>query len=351
MSADRTKIQKAFERQSETCLSLDGPFTARICRLIGARLDETSAFGRRVWSWPRESLLPDLMPLRCAAALNVLVRMGGASELAKCYPPQEAIADETLWRAISATVAREDSFMTAFLDSPPQTNEVSRSSVLLGGFLHIALQTRMPLALYETGASAGLNLLFDRYAYDLGEGRTWGPQDSKVRIVSPWAGAIPPLDMPIEIVSREAVDLRPVDARDDKDRDRMLAYIWPEQIARVARIEAALDVVAQSGIKVEQGDALAWLRGKMAAAPQKGVCRVVYHSVFAQYLPLEIRHALRAEIGEAGARATAEAPFAWLAMEAAPDRMGCELTLAIWPGGERRTLARVDWHGKWAQWG
>ncbi|MDE2362800.1 MAG: DUF2332 family protein [Hyphomicrobiales bacterium] len=350
MSVDRTSIQKAFDRQSEACLSLDGPFTARICRLIGARLGESSAFGRRVWSWPRQSLLPDLMPLRCAAALNFLVRMGKAPGLARLYPPHEGADDETLWRAIEATVAAHDPFMTAFLDSPPQTNEVSRSAVLLGGFLQVARETQMPLALYEAGASAGLNLLFDQYGFDLGEGREWGPRDSKVRIFSPWSGVSPPLDAAIEIASRDAVDLRPVDAREKNDRERMLAYIWPEQLARVARIEAALDVVAQSGLRVEAGDALAWLRAKMAAAPKAGVCRVVYHSVFAQYLPLDVRHALRAEIGAAGARATPEAPFAWLAMEAAPDRLGCELTLAIWPGGKRRTLARVDWHGKWAEW-
>jgi hypothetical protein len=303
-----------------------------------------------VFAWPRDSLLPDLMPLRCCAALNILVRTGRARELAALYPPHENADDDALWRAIKATIAAHDPFMTGFLDSPPQTNEVVRSAVLLGGFLHIAAQVDMPLALYEIGASAGLNLMFDRYAYDLGQGRSWGPQDSLVQIASAWRGPVPDLDTPLAIVSREAVDLRPVDARSRDDRERMLAYIWPEQVSRVRRIEAALDLVAASELRVEAGDALAWLVSRMKTPAQEGVCRTVYHSVFAQYLPAQVRNDLRAKIREIGESATSDAPFAWLAMEAAPDRMSCELSLTIWPGGERRVLAKVDWHGKWAEW-
>ena len=55
------------------------------------------------------------------------------------------------------------------------------------------------------------------------------------------------------------VDLKPVDARSREDRERMLAYIWPEQAERLRRIEPALDMVAHSDLVVAQGDALAWL--------------------------------------------------------------------------------------------
>ena len=346
MTTDKSQIVEAFRRQTAACASMDAPFTSRLCGLLGERLDASSAFGRRVLAWPQESLLPDLMPLRCCAALNILVRAGKATELARFYPPNDIADEEALWRAIETTIATHDSFMAGFLDSPPQTNEVVRSAVLLGGFLEIARQTGMPLALYETGASAGLNLMFDRYAYDLGEGRRWGPLESNVQIVSAWRGDAPSLATPLAIVSRQAVDLRPVDARNHDDRERM----WPEQVSRVRRIEAALDLVAASGLRVEAGDALAWLVSRMSAPATKGVCRTVYHSAFAQYLPAQLRTDLRTKIREIGEGATRDAPFAWLAMEAGPDRMSCELSLTIWPGGERRVLARVDWHGKWVEW-
>lgn len=343
------EIADAFERQAEACVGLGATFTARLCRLFGARLDDSSTFGRHVLAWPRDSLLPDLMPLRCCAALNLLVRRGQARRLEHLYPPYHAPDDDELWSAVVETIGVHDVAATAFLESPPQTNEVSRSAILLGGFLTIAAATGKPLALAELGASAGLNLLFDRYSFDLGEGRRWGP-NSPVRIACAWTGAAPALDARLEVVSRAAVDLRPVDARSQADRDRMLAYIWPEQTERLRRIEPALDIVADSDIVVEQGDALAWLRRRMAGPAPGGVCRVVYHSVFLQYLPPALRDSLRAEIRGCGEAATADAPFAWLAMESAPDRKACELRLTLWPGGEKRALARVDWHGRWAEW-
>lgn len=347
----RPDIAEAFERQAKACLELGAPFTSNLCSLLGARLDASSAFGRRIAAWPADSLWPDLVPLRCCAALNTLVRRGRASGLAAFYPPNAPGDDDPFWSAISTTIADHDAEMTAFLDSPPQTNEVVRSAILLGGFLTIAEAVDRPLALYELGASAGLNLLFDRYAYDLDEGRKWGDTKSPVRIASAWKGRAPSLATPLKVASRAAVDLRPVDARSTGDRERMLAYIWPEQTERLRRIEPALDMVAASDLQVEHGDALAWLKTMMAGPPQEGVCRVVFHSVFFQYLPADLRRALREKIVEIGERATTVAPFAWLSMEAGEDRMSCELRLTIWPGAERRALAKVDWHGRWAEWG
>ena len=348
--SDRQDIVDAFERQARACVDLGGPFTGNLCRILGANLDDRSAFGRRVATWPADSLWPDLVPLRCCAALNTLVRRGRAPALAAFYPPNDPGDDEPFWRAIEATIAAQGADMTAFLGSPPQTNEVVRSAVLLGGFLTIAEAVGRPLALYELGASAGLNLLFDRYAYDLDDNRKWGDAKSPVRIGSVWKGRAPALTTPLEIASRAAVDLRPVDARVSDDRERMLAYIWPEQTERLRRIEPALDMVAKSDLKVEQGDALAWLKNVMAGPPSDGLCRVVFHSVFVQYLPADLRRALREKIVEIGERATTAAPFAWLSMEAGEDRMSCELRLTIWPGAERRKLAEVDWHGRWAKW-
>ncbi|MCC2109032.1 MAG: DUF2332 family protein, partial [Hyphomicrobiales bacterium] len=234
--SDRQDIVDAFERQARACVDLGGPFTGNLCRILGANLDDRSAFGRRVATWPADSLWPDLVPLRCCAALNTLVRRGRAPALAAFYPPNDPGDDEPFWRAIEATIAAQGADMTAFLGSPPQTNEVVRSAVLLGGFLTIAEAVGRPLALYELGASAGLNLLFDRYAYDLDDNRKWGDAKSPVRIGSVWKGRAPALTTPLKIASRAAVDLRPVDARVSDDRERMLAYIWPEQTERLRRI-------------------------------------------------------------------------------------------------------------------
>ena len=81
MTTDKSQILEAFRRQTAACASMDAPFTSRLCGLLGERLDSSSAFGRRVLAWPQESLLPDLLPLRCCAALNILVRAGKAPKI------------------------------------------------------------------------------------------------------------------------------------------------------------------------------------------------------------------------------------------------------------------------------
>ena len=53
-----------------------------------------------------------------------------------------------------------------------------------------AWQVARPLALIEVGASAGLNLLFDRYGYDYGAGRSAGDPSAPVRFTCALRGAV-----------------------------------------------------------------------------------------------------------------------------------------------------------------
>src|SRR3954454_4209218 len=175
-----------FRTQAEWCDKLGSPFTALLCRPLADRLDETSGFGPRAVTWPMETLRGDLVALRCCGALHYYVRSHPQSELAKVYPPNAAPNVDALWQALRAAIRERDGELTKFLDMPPQTNEVSRAGVLLGGLLIVAARWGLPLSLIEIGASAGLNLNFNRFYYDLGTRRTWGDPQSSVHIKSEW---------------------------------------------------------------------------------------------------------------------------------------------------------------------
>lgn len=111
--------------------------------------------------------------------------------------------------------------------------------MLLPGFLAIGRETGMPLALHEIGASAGPNLLFDRYCYRYGDtGR--GPDGSPVRLEI--RGSAPPLGGFIDIASRKGADIAPVDIADAGSRLRLKSFIWADQEARLARLDAALAI-------------------------------------------------------------------------------------------------------------
>lgn len=344
-------IQQCFERQALACELLGSPFTSRVCAVLAERLTAQSRFGARIAQWPG-SHLSDALALRAAGALNALARSGKCSALAAVYPPHEVI-DETLWQGIAAAIITHDVFLHDYLDSPPQTNEVARSGSLLGGVLHIAAATSKPLDIYEIGASAGLNLGLDRYHYDLG-GSLWGTKVEGVAITQEWTGPLPPLDAKLEIWRRQGCDQNPLDPATDETRARLLSYCWPDQKARIERLQAALVSMARSGPGIAKADAADWVEAHFSAAPKSGITRVLMHSIVWQYLPPDVKARIRSAIEAAGAAATPDAPVAWLSVE--PDesaehpRPFADVSLTIWPGGETRVIGHADFHGRFTRW-
>ncbi|PLK72742.1 DUF2332 domain-containing protein [Rhizobium sp. TH135] len=339
-------IRQSFLRQAKACADLGSPFTARLCTLAAERLTDETRIGTMILGWPgNPDGTGDALALRLAGTLHALVRSGQDSALAAVYPPH-GVDDDTLWAAIEAAMRRDEAFMLERLKSAPQTNEVRRSSALLPGFLTIAAQTGKPLILSEVGASAGLNLQWDRYSYQLGDFR-WG-QASAVELAPRWGGPLPP-QAPIEITERAGCDLNPLDPSSEDDRLRLFSYIWADQQDRLDRTAAALEMATESSLKVEKADAIDWLR-KRLTTPRPGMAHVIYHTIAWQYLPPALRAEGEALIAEAGARATEAAPLARLQLEADGKPEGAALLLTLWPTGETREIGRADFHGRWVKW-
>jgi hypothetical protein len=216
----------------------------------------------------------------------------------------------------------------------------------MAGLLTVAERFPQPVALLELGASAGLNMLLDRYGYDLG-GLAAGDLASPLRLAPEWKGPPPP-DATVTVAARAGIDLRPMDSRGDGDR--LLAYVWPDQPARLRQLEAALAIAAQGPPRVEQGDAADWLEAKLAAPAAPGLTRVVLHSIAFQYFPAGVQARIGAAMLTAGAGASEEAPLAWLRFEMAAGDDKPSLRLRLWPAGEDRLLAWCHPHGSSVRW-
>ena len=337
-------VREAFSRQAEACETLGSPFTACLSKLFAERLGNGSAVADRILGWQGDpSPSADSVPLRIAGCLHALVLDGRAPALAAAYPPH-VVNDDQLWHAIEEATREHAGFILERLNSPPQTNEVRRSGALLPGFFLLGEMFGMPLILSEAGASAGLNLQWDRYAYDLG-GRTVGAANSTVRIAPEWRGRTPPAS-DVEVAARAGCDLNPIDAADPSQRLRMLSYIWADQADRLDRTAHALDIAARHDLSIERADAIDWLAGRFAQR-HAGAVHVVFHTIAWQYFPKTLQERGASLIAEAGAQATHGAPLARLALEADGKADGASLTLQIWPTGEIREIGRGDFHGRW----
>ncbi len=344
------RIHQGFTEQAHWCRQLGAPFTALLCDLFAEHLDRTSALGRRMAEWPAErSLAVDAVPLRLLGGLHALVRSGRLPELARLYPPTPTDHPQPLWTAIAGALAEAESELLPWLDGPPQTNEIGRSALLMSGLLTAVKAFPLPLALYEVGASAGLNLQLDRYAYRLGS-LAAGEPGSPVTLAPAWDGAAPP-EGEIRILRRRGADLNPLDTGREEHRNRLLGYIWPEQANRLARTEAALALAATAPPRIDRADAADWTERMLAPAPEPGTLRVLMHSIAFSYFPSETKRRLKAHLDLVGSAASAAAPLAWLRFEPDPEHGNLpSLRLRLWPDGTDRLLAFADPHVHSVRW-
>jgi hypothetical protein len=343
--ADEATNRGAFRIQEYYCRKMAAPLYADICTALADGLGRGSETGRRVLDWTGEPTR-DALPLRLIGGLHALVLAGADAELAAVFAGQ--VSGAALQQALNDILARNDAALLPWLDGPPQTNEAGRSGALIVGLIEVARRLGPKLEILEIGSSGGLNLLIDRYRFDLG-GAVLGPAESPVTIAPEWLGERPVLP-PLEIVSTRGCDVAPLDVTDPAVEARLSAYVWAEKPERLARLKTVIAMIRGQGVHLERADAADWMEARLAEPQAEGVTRVLMHSVVWQYIPDANTARIRAAMEAAGARATPSRPLAWVAME--PDRALGEQVVSIrtWPGPEaREVVATAHAHAAWVR--
>lgn len=336
----------AFLIQEHFCNVMGAPITARICAALAICLNRETRTGRRVLDWPGEPTT-DALPLRLVGGLHALDLAGVAPALSQVFAGTVTEPGE-VQQILNDTFAVHDESLYPWLDGPPQTNEAGRSAALMIGLIEVARRHGPKVELLEIGSSAGLNLLIDRFSFDLG-GARFGPVDSSVTIKPEWRGSPPP-DVPIEVVSVRGVEIQPIDVRNPAAADRLRAYVWADNPDRMERLTSAIAMIAEKPVDISQGDAADWVEARLAEPQAAGVTRVLMHSVVWQYLGEERQARIEAAMAAAADRATSERPLAWVRME--PNRIAAKQQVWVqsWPDyAEPVILADVQAHGAWIE--
>lgn len=340
------QLETAFRDQALACGNLGSPFMARLLNLLADHWPEDTALAAKCADYSGDiGPAGHSLPLRICGGLHAL-RLQDRAALAAIYPPHNP--DDTAFaEGILAALKSEDAFLTDWINSPPQTNELRRSAALIPGAMLAAAQYDLPVHLSELGASGGLNMMWDRFALQ-GPGWTVGAETPAVTLTPEWSGPPPRGTVP-HIADRRGVDLNPLDPTQDADLLRLTAYLWPDQPHRLENTRKAAGAVLAP---VDKSDAIDWLATRLGSAPD-GHLHIVQNTVAWQYFPAEAQARGIALMEAAGAAATPTHPLAWLQLETDGDLHGLgggAITLQLWPGGDTHHLGRADFHGRWVRW-
>jgi hypothetical protein len=285
------------------------------------------------------------LPLRLLAGVFRLVLTGRAPELVPFYPCLGGQEDPAqAWPVLRAVIATHPEELRTALEVPPQTNEVGRSVALLAGLFDVVTTTgTRPIRLLELGASAGLNLLLDRFWFS---GSDWqvGDPASPVQFADAISGPVRVADF--TVADRRGCDLHPVDASSPEGRLLLTSFVWPFHVHRHERLAAALRVAADHPVTVEQAAASAWV-GPTLEQTEDDVLPVVWHSITRLYWPPEEVADVEAVLADYGNRR----PLARVAMEfgtVGDASVRPELTATVWRPGRpprHRRLGSAHDHG------
>jgi hypothetical protein len=177
--------------------------------------------------------------------------------------------------------ADRDAVRACMLSHATQTNEPARCATLLP----VLAGLPQPLALIEVGASAGLCLLPDHYAYDYGGGR-FGPVGVEAPpVFACRAGGGPPIPsaMP-RIVWRAGLDLNPLDAGDPAQAGWLETLVWPEQTGRLAQLRAAMRIAASVRPRVVRGNLLGDELAALCREAPRDATLVIFHTAVLAYV-------------------------------------------------------------------
>lgn len=329
-----------FEQFIDEANKLDSPFYARLSALVSQDAEMLNLASRC-----RATPVPNLF----FSAIHYLLRRDDNHILSEYFPSLRAHPrnDDLLFSSLKDFCDCRAADIVPLLETRRvQTNEVNRCGIFLPAFdVVFELAGRRPLALVDVGTSAGLNLLWDKFAYSYDSILGVGPADSALHIHCKLIGSSrPPIPAHFPPVrKRVGIDLQPVDVHDPDQRLWLESLVWPDHPHRLLRLKAAIDVALRTPLELVRGDARKVLPTVVATIPRDLTCCLFHSASFNQLDGTEEN-----DIDQQLLAASANRDI---------HRIAAEFEHLVWHTYQRgeahtaTTLAAFDSHGRWLEWG
>lgn len=278
---------------------VDAPRISPLYGRIAIALSESEEALRVIETAPARRRHPTLV----LAALHDLALSGRAPALA------EAFASPC---AVEVVVGMSDLVLERVVGRKVRRDEGGRHTVLYPAIAEVARRVGAgTVGLIDVGRAAGLNLTVDRVGISYGNGQVLGDAGSAVQVSASVVGdgLVPAVVMP-EVLSRVVVDVDPVDVTDADEARWLRACVAPDQVERLARLEAELALAAAEAPVLLRGEVVEVLPEAIARVPDD-VLPVVITTWALSGLDLEGRLRFLQRLDEAAIRR----PVAWVSVE------------------------------------
>lgn len=267
-------------------------------------------------------------------------------------PPEDVVPEfrafcEAHWSAIQSLIRTRT----------VQTTSVDRAGALMLSMAEVAAHTGAPFSIVDIGCSAGLQTLFDHYAYDFGPAGRMGSADAPVVVHTTFHGKQPRLPQVMPAISaRFGLDIDPLDPSDPDQMRWVMALSSPDQVESGQQLRSALEYRAGTPFDIVKGDALATLPNVLLSIDGP-LC--VFHGHCLYQWPAAARDALDAllvqeshkrEVHRIGIEYSKDALNA--PNDPSVTRLGADIHHTVYKGGgaTTRLLGRSEVYGHEAQW-
>jgi len=286
------------------------------------------------------------------ASVRFLLDQGYKPELLHRYPTAfGTVIDPSIYDHFREFVlGNRDQIEHLLATKRVQSNVVRRCGILLPGLMRVAAEfENRSFTNIEIGASAGMTLLWEQYAYRYGNQERFGCQNSEVEIETELRGQSPFAVQPQfpEVATNIGIEFDLIDDSDETATDWLKALIFPEHEDNRLLFDGAIGIAKNYPPRVLGGDALVLLPKLLANLPA-GHPVSVYHSHTLNQFSVEAREFLDSILNEA----SLYRDVIRLGFEATPHGYS-DLRLVRYAKGVQQDdvlLANCEAHGRWVDW-
>ncbi len=291
---DQAELIEFYRSYGDSSFATDMPAYAEICRNIGDHPELVALVGDH----EPDAQQPNLL----FAAVHYLLLAGLDHPLTAAYDGSSQQAPTPLFADL--VLSNRETIDEILTHKRTQTNEVGRCALLAWMLNDAQQRSGQQLAWIDLGASGGLNLNLDEYSitYEAADGdtTTTGDSDAAVKLRCKVRAGSPSLRTAhADIGWRLGVDRAPIDVTDPDQARWLKACLWPNQLDRLDRLDAAIAVAQARPYRVEHADAVAGVIAAIAQAPADAALVVTTTWVW-YYLPEPTQQAVLTELRDSG---------------------------------------------------